>query len=424
MLKSLIKKIETKNISLSDRLILLELIQGKLSKLVKTKDEMVCINTYGDVNLLTLLKNKKRIGSSGKYGDVYQFTIPLDNLNFNLAIKLIPLSYQARVHMYNTKYPIWREVKALQLVSKLVKKRICPNLPLMYDFFVCNYCTYENPDIEGSKNKICVLIINELADTDLRRWLLVKSQQTIIVKELEHDWYNLFFQIFIGLATVYKYYQLVHNDLHWGNVLVNHLQPGGYWIYEINQIRFYLPNQGFLMKLWDFGKSMSPTYFKYRKADIPIEGSDEDIEYRYDWIDSDIDKITNIAQWIQNTYMIQNKEVIPTKIIQFISKIKKSETLDSFKLLLLFFRRYLNDQIGLGNSGKDIKDISEIRIGEIVSYQNTNSLIVGIDKFKVKLIVSLKDHEFVKVNYQNVKKLSKKVEPSNLKGKLLGFYRI
>ena len=418
-------KIKNRDIGINERLVISQFLKQKLNKIIKNKDNMVCINDYGDINLLNFFKDKQKIGSIGKYGDVYKLSVPISNINIDISIKIVPLSYQSKVNIYNTKYPIWREIKALELVSNLIKKRICPNVPLLYDFYICNYCNYENPEIDNQKNKTCVLILNELSDTDLRRWILLKSKQTLNVNYIVNMWYNLFFQIFSGLYSIFKYYQLIHNDLHWGNILVSNHKKGGYWIYEINKIKFYIPNLGFIMKLWDFGKSNSPIYFKNTKTDIHVYDTNNTHTYRYDWINSDVEKITHIVEWIQNTYLITNKDIIPHSIIQFIHKIRQNKEFDILKIFLKNFRRYLNNQIGKSTTqiGIQIDDISDISVGDIVIYQKKHALVIDIFNFNYILITNLLTYDDIQVNFKYVQKHTKQIE-SILTDKIIGYFRM
>ena len=62
---------EHKEITINERLVVSQLIKDKLNQIVKTKDELVCLNNHGDINLLKFFKDKQRIGSMGKYGDIY-----------------------------------------------------------------------------------------------------------------------------------------------------------------------------------------------------------------------------------------------------------------------------------------------------------------------------------------------------------------
>jgi hypothetical protein len=50
-----------------------------------------------------------------------------------------------------------------------------------------------------------------------------------------------------------KYYKMMHNDFHYGNILIDtSIKPVGYFVYSINGKKFYIKNNGILAKIWDF----------------------------------------------------------------------------------------------------------------------------------------------------------------------------
>ena len=58
----------------------------------------------------------------------------------------------------------------MKLSSFLVNKNVTPNLPLLYDKFSCeDDCIFVNPELKDKKK--CLLIVNELADGDLKHIL-------------------------------------------------------------------------------------------------------------------------------------------------------------------------------------------------------------------------------------------------------------
>ena len=180
------------------RLVKWNLINKYLKKKIGD-DNYACFNNTSDVNLFNFLNNKKKIGSNSKYGDVY--TINLKEFNLKMAIKLIPLTHNDRLYLYNTKYVGWRELKSMKLASKLVKKRITQNLPILYYYSLCNMCKYENTIINlKNKSKTCLICFIEKSDIDLRNWIILKSKK--IPKNILQLWYNIFFQIYITIYTI------------------------------------------------------------------------------------------------------------------------------------------------------------------------------------------------------------------------------
>ena len=50
----------------------------------------------------------------------------------------------------NLSYKSWKELYILKLVYTLIKNHNCPNIPIIYLYFICNNCSihdYLNPNI-------------------------------------------------------------------------------------------------------------------------------------------------------------------------------------------------------------------------------------------------------------------------------------
>jgi hypothetical protein len=203
------------------------------------------------------------------------------------------------------------EIRIMKKMNGLVEKKVCPNLPLMYDSFWCGDCQVSNPLLkekletdkirtsdliqafvssseknkkiyeatfalflrrfQGLSNKEltdmafkealrisstqihkivmlpCYLVANELANSDFLYWLSQRRSLSQIKEAL--------LQIAIGLYATMKHLRFFHKDLHCANVLVNWLPRGGYFRFTIEGKVFDVEHHGFLFKLWDFGKS-------------------------------------------------------------------------------------------------------------------------------------------------------------------------
>ncbi len=181
---------------------------------------------------------------------------------------------------YWTRHELYAEIVCLQLATYLVRAGVCPNLPMFFAYFPCGSCSFANENIINKYNKTetqktktsasprqspriaassktthtkraCILMLNEFASGgDFSNW----CEQS---RSLE-EWMNAYFQIFMGLAAIQKYYNMTHYDLHWGNVLVHNVPAGGCWKYKLNGKTYYCPNLGFVFVLWDFGYAKIP----------------------------------------------------------------------------------------------------------------------------------------------------------------------
>ena len=417
--------LETKDSYLLDyRILLYNFIKLILQDKIKKKGEIVCLNKNGNINLLNFMNKKILLAKLNTFSDVFRLTINIKNkfkISPFITIKVVPLSYKDRENMYNSRYPVWRELKILQIVSKLSKKRVSPNLPLIYNYYICNSCNYINPHLRNVTDKICLLVLSEYNKYDFRTWLINLSKKANSVSELENIWYNIIFQIVSVLYLLYKLYRLVHLDLHWGNLLVQTHSKGGYWTYRINGINYYVPNLGFTIKLWDFGKSRSKHIFN---QDSSININDT----------VDIIRFSNIYNWINKYDKIINKSVIPNSIIELFQLFKKDENLSLNKLIYTYMRRFMHNKIGQNLNEVDKKNIQKVDYaenfvrGEIISYRNKYALVQDIFKFKIYIINNISNNSDITiVNYNDIYKILTNISQNKnniINGKNNGIYII
>jgi hypothetical protein len=185
----------------------------------------------------------RRIGSASKHGEAYL------NLGghgfprlFRFASKIIPL-HDNSCFSSSAPQPD-KEIAVLQAMSEMVERHRSPNMPLTYTVLRCT-----NNRRHGSMRKgNYALVLNELADDDLQTWL-TRSYAAPVYE-------SVLMQI---VFAIYAFHNLgyLHNDCHLGNFLVHKLRPGGYWRYQVDKRDVYVPNQGWLVVLWDPGLASS-----------------------------------------------------------------------------------------------------------------------------------------------------------------------
>jgi len=221
---------------------------------INSSSKNKCISTKNNLNKYIKISN--RIGTESVTASAYKACFPL-NCKYSIAVKKVPLNetdikYEKdpeSIKALNNSF-VWRELYYLKLCNLLVKNNICPHLPLVYDYYLCNHCVFDNKNLlknyPNSKN--CALIINELADGDLKT-LLTKEKLPV------DDIQIIYFQIYIALYCINKYFKMQHQDLHWGNVLYHKIPKGGYIKYIIQGEEILIPNRGYLIVLWDFERT-------------------------------------------------------------------------------------------------------------------------------------------------------------------------
>ena len=408
------------------RILLYNFIKLVLSKKIKKRGEIVCLNNNGNINLLDFMKNKKLLTKVNKYSDVFKLNINIKNtLNIHppIVIKSIPLTYKDRENMYNVKLPVWRELKILKVLTKLSKKRVLPHLPIIYNYYVCNSCKYENPNLKKTTDKICLLVLSEYNKYDFRTWLIYISEKNYDNNTLSQIWYNCIFQLISTLYLLYKQFKLVHLDLHWGNILVQTHKSGGYRTYIIDGISYYIPNMGFTLKLWDFGKSKSKNLFK-EDSSVPINPT------------LDIIRFSNIYTWISKSTSIINKNIIPVNIVSFFQELKKNSSDDLSSIIYKNMSLYMHNKLGekvpdnIKQYLEEIDYVENLYLGEIVEYNGKYAIVQSFYKFKIYLIVEKSNNSVIKiVNYTEVNKILTNVGQSEKKSPFLkenniGIYKI
>lgn len=174
-----------------------------------------------------------------KFSDPIYFndTIILKKINLSKkekTLKKLPVDeiYKKLLSTESFKNPVFIEILSDTLVNQFILQKICPNFTMNYYW-----------DFSKSQN---LIISNEFANfSDFDSW----AQQ----KHSDEIWFNALFQISIGILAIQKYFNMVHSDLHTGNILVQKVKPGGYWVYNINNFKYYVPNYGYVFLLHDFG---------------------------------------------------------------------------------------------------------------------------------------------------------------------------
>jgi len=175
-----------------------------------------------------------------------------------------PVRFAVKCHPVS-RYPAdWRfdgrvvraEIRLLRRCSRAVERGGVPNLPMHYDAFAGPTRCEERFDVRGP---------------DLPKWSFYTCNEYAPGGDLEHwqrqggphtpaEWESCFAQILLGAAAFNSESVTggwVHGDMHWGNVIMHPLRPGGCWHYRLiyggETIQLYVPNAGQQWRLWDFG---------------------------------------------------------------------------------------------------------------------------------------------------------------------------
>lgn len=196
--------------------------------------------------------------------------------------------YQLYIDEKSFSNPTFIELISATLVNQLVTQKICPH-------FVLNYSW------EYNQEKQALITYNEFADIgDFDAWT-AKTRP-------EKYWFNAFFQILVGLLALQRYFGMIHCDFHSGNILVKSVAPGGYWTYYIDNVKYRLPNLGFVFLINDFGFSWIPS-----KMCVPWLYND-----KLQFVTTFGKKLYDIETFIQSIKSIKN---VPKSFLDVLNKV-------------------------------------------------------------------------------------------------------
>lgn len=298
-----------------------KIMNNKFKCLPENKDTIKNINSRYTI---------KKIGEESSYGGIYRID-DLENKNYPLVVKETPFRNYGKifsnlkdedptifVHQPLSKdalkYDVWIELLVLRLTTELHRQNICPNVPILLDYTICNNCDYVDctyPEIETqnffpiqrvkdgvktvqncTKRKNCILYWTELGYSSAQSFLKILDEKTNILM-VEETIISMLFQVMIGLYSLQFYFGINHFDLHLGNILVmkNKGYSQGTWEYILHNKSYFLPVFGFYFSLWDFGYATIPS------KDIRNELLEKNIHYysEFKGTKPDVEKSTSYS---------------------------------------------------------------------------------------------------------------------------------
>tara|TARA_B100001564_G_scaffold56887_1_gene43571 strand:- start:1075 stop:2340 length:1266 start_codon:yes stop_codon:yes gene_type:complete len=281
-LKYLVNISSRKKYALMIRESFLNLFKSKFKKMKHEELIILYIKSFKQHFNEYILSHLGEVGGSVD-AEAYKFLVKIKDKQLYCALKLIPLINSESSKIMDLNYKSWKELYILKMVYNLIKNHNCPNVPIIYLYFICTNCKsndYLNPNIikyynnltirkkiqdDKSKkdifkrmekkkgfgtNSLCIL--NELCDSSLKDILT----NNYIEKINDTMFHSFIFQILSGIYSIHKICNICHFDLHGGNILISNIESNGYWLYSINNNDYYIPNYGYILKVWDFGRSM------------------------------------------------------------------------------------------------------------------------------------------------------------------------
>ena len=207
----------------------------------------------------------KRIGSESGNGEVWLTTLKYRKSDMIIATKLMPIIPENS-----------NEILQYKFFNNYVLKNKNPHYPLIYRHIVSKHCPYEMK--EYININLCYMVFNELANGDLKTWILASYYYKQFV--------SMICQIVMGGFTLEEN-KLIHNDFHWGNVLYHNvpLLNNKYTHYKVNNKNIYVLNTGQHWILWDFSD---------------VSKQNPNLDY-VNSVSVDMYRIASISQWYEHS---------------------------------------------------------------------------------------------------------------------------
>jgi len=208
--------------------------------------------------------------------------------------------------------PLWMEFYILQE---------CRNLLLMDKTIHVPHCLGYKYVWDGGMSSVpfsldhpSLILFSEKADGNLKDWCLEKDHSV-------EEWNSVWGQLVFGLLCLQYYMGVIHNDFHWGNILVYPQKTSPrYWKYTYHAQDYYIPHFGQRFVPWDF--AMSCIY-------PDIIGKTDMIS---DILCQDIFQFSHVPLWIQKE---RSDRIIPSMILSLCHEIRTTRPLSHQSLLVL-----------------------------------------------------------------------------------------
>lgn len=227
--------------------------KNKISKKKFLFDENLDKFGFDEMKQLIKVKNTSEVKG-------YPFLLS-KKTGLKCAIKIVPveLKYEKNEH------PSYLEFILLKfLTENLVDKSITPHITYYLGQHKLNnrskaikFLNLKKLEVEEKiRTNSNMLIAEYVSGGSLDNWVYHCYENDIEITK--DQWCGFTFQLLYTIHVLQDKYKLMHNDFHYGNILIDtSITPGGYFVYNLNGKQYYIPNCGFIPKLWDFEFAMS-----------------------------------------------------------------------------------------------------------------------------------------------------------------------
>jgi len=214
------------------------------------------LERFGMAEMTQLVKVKNTSQVKG-----YPFKITSKDADIPpIALKIVPIEtkYEKHEHPCHLENMILKE-----LTDNIVNKNISPHITyylgsqkVSNKSRALKHLNLKRLEVEEKIRTHSNMLLSEFVNGgSLDTWIFDTYENDKAITDTQ--WKSIVFQLLYTISVVQHYYKMMHNDFHYGNILIDDtLTPGGYHVYEIEKIKYYIPCTGVIPLLWDCEFSM------------------------------------------------------------------------------------------------------------------------------------------------------------------------
>lgn len=250
---------KTLKFELANKIKLLKDIRHEIKKKRFILDESRERFGFDDMTQLTKVKNTSEVKGYPFVASKLESKV-LKGVKVGLKVVPVETKFEKHEHPTNLEFLALKE-----LTENIVCKNISPHIVFyLASQKVSNksralkFLNLKRLEVEELIRTSSNMLVSEYIEGgSLDSWIydIYENDEEISDK----DWRIIVFQLIYTIAVIQHYYRMMHNDFHYGNILMDTSVKkidGQYFVYEIDGQTYYVPNNGVIPKLWDFEFAM------------------------------------------------------------------------------------------------------------------------------------------------------------------------
>jgi len=240
-----------------DKIELLGKIRHEIKKRRFILDENVEKFGFDDISLLSKVKNTSEVKGYPMVASKKQSKLLKGQ---KIALKIVPIEQK---YEKNEHPSILESVALKELTDNVILKNKSPHIA----FYLGNqkvsnkaraikFLNLKRLEVEEQIRTHSNLLISEyVPGGSLDSWVYDTYEDDKEISDI--TWKGLVFQLIYTIAILQNDYKMMHNDFHYGNILIDDsLKSEGYFVYRIQGKNYYIINDGVIPLGWDFEFAM------------------------------------------------------------------------------------------------------------------------------------------------------------------------